>query len=58
MRPKSVLIQLEPEAFRRLAAVARDEVRSVDQQAAYFVRRALGEAPPAQCEEVKHAVSA
>lgn len=41
-RPKGVLIQLDRATFQRLAVAARDEVRSVDQQAEYLVRQGLG----------------
>jgi hypothetical protein len=38
---KSMILALKPEEYQRLADVARRQVREPEQQAAYYVRRAL-----------------
>lgn len=45
---KRVIVALPVDEYQRLANVAASQVREVDQQAAYYVRRALSRQGPAQ----------
>lgn len=43
---KAVTVRLEPDAYKRLEALARREKRSISAQAAYLIEQAIGKAKP------------